>query len=98
MSIAKHDERNSDSQRLVIGVDAGGTKTSAWLGRVRPPPRSGRLGELPINLAFTAVAREQVEVLGCGLAGPGNPRAVGFMTATDNMRQAIEGAYAQAQC
>lgn len=87
-----------DSQRQVIGVDAGGTKTSAWLGRVRTSLQTGKTSQYSETLENFISARDQIEVLGQGLAGPGNPRAVGFETATDNMRQAIEAAFACAQC
>ncbi|MCA9183491.1 MAG: hypothetical protein KDA51_18650, partial [Planctomycetales bacterium] len=87
-----------DSPRLVIGVDAGGTKTSAWLGRIRMPPQPGKPDQHSNTLENSTAVRDQVEVLGQGLAGPGNPRAVGFKTATDNMRQAVEAAFACAQC
>ncbi|MCC7333617.1 MAG: hypothetical protein IT422_00880 [Pirellulaceae bacterium] len=91
-------ETNLDSPRLVIGIDAGGTKTSAWLGRVRASPPPGKPDQHAKTLEPPAAARDQVEVLGQGLAGPGNPRAVGFEAATDNMRQAVEEAFARAPC
>ncbi|MEZ6081881.1 MAG: hypothetical protein R3C56_41265 [Pirellulaceae bacterium] len=78
-----------DSPRLVIGIDAGGTKTSAWLGRVRASPPPGKPDQHAKTLEPPAAARDQVEVLGQGLAGPGNPRA-GFEAATDNMRQQLK--------
>ena len=36
-------------------------------------------------------------IVGCGLAGPGNPRAAGFETAQSNIDQAIEAAFLDAK-
>ncbi|MEX2176849.1 MAG: BadF/BadG/BcrA/BcrD ATPase family protein [Pirellulaceae bacterium] len=63
-------------ERLVIGVDGGGTKTLAWLA--------------------SAVDNGSGAVLGRGLAGPGNPRAVGFEVAQANIAAAIAAAFADA--
>jgi N-acetylglucosamine kinase-like BadF-type ATPase len=62
---------------LVIGVDAGGTKTTAWLGDVDHGSQNQPLGQ--------------------GHAGPGNPRAVGFDTATQQIAAAIDMARKDAQ-
>jgi N-acetylglucosamine kinase-like BadF-type ATPase len=63
--------------RLVMGLDGGGTKTVAWLAAHRP-------GQLP-------------DVLGKGLAGPGNLRAVGFELACAHLLEAVRAAVADAQ-
>lgn len=65
------------SQELVLGVDGGGTKTTAWLAR----PESGAV----------------VEPLGIGVAGPGNPRAVGFAVAQGNIAAAVSDAFRDAR-
>jgi N-acetylglucosamine kinase-like BadF-type ATPase len=57
---------------LVLGIDAGGTKTVAWL------------------------ASREGKRLGAGTAGPGNPRAVGFESACQQLTLAIDGAFADA--
>jgi N-acetylglucosamine kinase-like BadF-type ATPase len=64
------------SDRLVIGVDAGGTTTIAWLD------------ELGRTVAGAPLGR--------GQAGPGNPRSVGFATATQAVTDAIRSALADA--
>ncbi|MCR4657881.1 MAG: hypothetical protein K5770_16905 [Lachnospiraceae bacterium] len=56
----------------VLGVDAGGTKTQAF------------------------VADEKERILGESLSGPGNHQTSGIETATDSIRQAVEGAIAAA--
>lgn len=66
----------SNNSELVLGIDGGGTKTVACLGRL-------------------ADANESV--LGTGVAGPGNPRAIGFPQAQSNIDAAIESAFADAQ-
>ncbi len=71
-------------QALVIGVDAGGTKTAAWLGQLR---------QRDANASATASLESVVTVLGAGTAGPGNPRRVGFAAATQCMSTAIAEAY-----
>lgn len=78
-----------EGSQLVIGVDAGGTKTNAWLARI-PSPRQ-------TDSASTLLARE-VQLLGYGTAGAGNLRAVGFEVVTENMWLAIEAAYTSAKC
>jgi len=57
----------------VLGVDGGGTKTTAWLACRDFAPT--------------------VEPLGIGVAGPGNPRAVGFDTAQSNIAAAVTAAF-----
>ena len=62
---------------LILGVDAGGSKTVAWLA--------------------TRDAVADAGVIGCGLAGPANPQAVGFDTALRNLDQSIARAFADAE-
>lgn len=62
---------------LVIGVDAGGTKTTAWIAE--------------------ASSNHDSEPLGNGNAGPGNPRSVGFESATRQIETAIANAFAKAE-
>lgn len=63
---------SSPCDEIVLGVDAGGTKTLAWLATLHPGADD--------------------RPLGVGLAGPGNPRAVGF---EETFRQ-IDAAVSQA--
>lgn len=88
-----------ENSQLVIGVDAGGTKTNAWLARTPSPHHFGssKTPAAAPDLASTLLAG-QVQILGRGAAGAGNPRAVGFEAATGNMRLAIDAAYAAAKC
>ena len=72
--------------QLVLGVDAGGTKTTAWLARyTRDAPDSRQ----PQSLC------DAVQIIGQGAAGPGNPRAIGFEAAAAAIQEAIAAAYAQ---
>lgn len=63
---------NSQSNLLYLGIDGGGTKTAAWLGR-------SSHGEL--------------HVVGRGVGGAGNLRAIGFTAAMQNIDQAIAAAF-----
>ncbi|WP_417851926.1 N-acetylglucosamine kinase [Thalassoglobus sp.] len=77
MNEPQESDRSPTIGELVIGVDAGGTKTTAWLAdsefqRTRQP-------------------------IGKGHAGPGNPRAVGFDAACQQIQTAIEDAFLDAQ-
>lgn len=75
------------NERLVIGVDAGGSKTKASLALHRPAPRSGSgTGD---GWCWT----KSLKVVGTGEAGPGNPRSVGFETVYENVLLAIEQAF-----
>ena len=65
----------------VLGVDGGGSKTIAWIANVRSS--SGRH-------SF------ELEVVGRGQAGPGNPRSVGFEVALANIDLAVTTALEQA--
>lgn len=69
------------SKQLILGVDAGGSKTIAQLAMFRS---GGHLLE------------DAIQVLGTGEASSGNCRAVGFDTAIQNVNSAIEQALAQA--
>ena len=61
----------------VLAIDGGGSKTIAWVANVRSSN-----SRCPIKL----------EVIGCGQAGPSNPRSVGFETAFANLGLAVETA------
>lgn len=65
----------------ILGVDAGGTKTVAKLGRLVST-------EAPFDTAIERVAE--------GLAGPGNPMATGFDSATNNLLEAVRNACSSA--
>ena len=60
------------TQGYVVGVDAGGTKTVAWLAEA-----TAEVSNVPIAI---------------GSSGPGNIRSVGFETATNNIRSAVDEA------
>jgi len=82
----------SDSlERLVIGVDAGGSKTKACLALYRPSSSQRNL---------TSEDQEHwtksIRVVGAGESGPGNPRSVGFETVYDNVSSAISQAFSNA--
>lgn len=66
---------------LVIGVDAGGTKTTAWIAPLDAPP-----GDEPACAKPLAV----------GAASGGNMRAIGFEAAATAVREAIDSAFAAA--
>jgi N-acetylglucosamine kinase-like BadF-type ATPase len=68
---------NSTTERLVLGVDGGGTKTEVWLAHVD--------------------ATAEPIILGRGMAGSSNPRAVGMETALANLGAAIDAAWADAR-
>ncbi len=59
----------------ILGVDAGGTKTTARLARL-----------VSADQTFDTA----IELVGEGRTGPGNPMAVGFSQATANLQQAIQ--------
>ena len=66
--------------KRILAVDGGGSKTIAWIANTFPS-RNGPNVEL--------------EVIGRGVAGPSNPRSVGFDIAFSNLTAAIEMARKQ---
>jgi N-acetylglucosamine kinase-like BadF-type ATPase len=64
-----------NASQLCLGVDGGGTKSMAWLGRD---------------------AAAHLQVVGRGVAGPSNPRSVGYETAFSNITDAVLNAFADA--
>ncbi|SEN66771.1 BadF-type ATPase [Actinacidiphila rubida] len=70
------------SQPLVIGIDAGGTRSRACLALADPPPVTGSDG--PASPADPAAA-----VLGRGSGGPGNALSVGRADLTRHLTDAI---------
>lgn len=70
-----------ESLELAIGVDGGGSKTVAWLGRAADVAHAGNVSP---------------EVIGVGASGPSNQRAVGFEMATRNIRDAINVSFERA--
>lgn len=70
------------SDRLVLGVDGGGSKTIAKV--VSVTTRSDDPG---------ALGEAQVQAI--GMAGPSNPNRVGWETAQGNLSRAIDGAISQ---
>jgi N-acetylglucosamine kinase-like BadF-type ATPase len=69
------------SQYYVLGVDAGGSKTSAWVASYQPGPGS---------------LAESTHVLAVGEAGTGNCRSAGFERAMQNIQRAVKLALTQA--
>jgi N-acetylglucosamine kinase-like BadF-type ATPase len=83
---------DSDSlERLVIGVDAGGSKTKACLAFVRPAKTA---------TSYSASDKwhwsNSIRVIGSGESGPGNPRSVGFDTVYENVLSAVALAFRSA--
>ena len=72
---------NFKQLKQVLAVDGGGSKTIAWIANVRSS--SGRCSV-------------ELEVIGRGQAGPGNPRSVGFEVALANIDLAVTSALEQA--
>lgn len=78
----------SDSSKLIIAVDGGGSKTKAIVGLVHDP----------VELRDSCKPEEMsAAILGEGVSGPGNPRAVGFDLAQSNIVRAIDEALARSQ-
>ncbi len=73
---------------LLLGVDGGGTKTSAWILPAENPFRS--LHAVSSHRMKSDLSADSL--VGIGTAGPGNPRSVGFDAACSNIEAAIEGA------
>ncbi|MBU6386689.1 MAG: hypothetical protein KGS49_12185 [Planctomycetes bacterium] len=82
---------NSPQEHLVIGVDAGGSKTKACLAIYRPsdPSKSPESSK-------TACWTDAIRVIGKGETGPGNPRSVGFDTVYENVKEAIDASFQNA--
>ncbi len=64
----------------VLAVDGGGSKTIAWIANVVSSNQNEPL---------------QIDVLGRGVAGPSNPRSVGFEAALNNIYVAVNQATQQ---
>ena len=85
---------STEDSHLAIGIDGGGTKTLAWLGRLKNSEHvTLSLKSDDINRATS----NDMEVLGRGESGPSNPLAVGFEVACQNLELAIELAFADAK-
>lgn len=65
-----------DDSSWIVGVDAGGSKTVAWLGQSTPGPA----GETRMRL------------LARGISGPANPSSIGVGAAADSIKKAIDAA------
>lgn len=68
---------------LVLGIDGGGTKTVAWLGRCDPVPAGN-------------VETKSQGILGRGTAGPSNQRAIGPELALRHLDEAVALAFVDA--
>jgi len=69
--------RTAPAERLVIGIDGGGSKTLAWLARL--PHGVSEIGEL--------------KPIGEGEAGGSNPNSFGWAAATANIELAVARAF-----
>ena len=81
---------NAPLKKLVIGVDAGGSKTKACVALAHPQVQSSQ--EDSAGIQWT----ESIRAIGEGEAGPGNPRSVGFETVYENVQAAIRDAFQSA--
>lgn len=82
----------SDShEHLVIGVDAGGSKTKACIALHRPIS-SKRSDTNDDSWNWT----KSIRVIGSAESGPGNPRSVGFDTVYENITSAVGAAFQSA--
>lgn len=83
-----------NSGGLLLGVDGGGTKTVAWLAL------AGSARTTPLTTASSPVDHVDPaapwQLIGRGLAGPSNQRAVGVDTALQNLEHAIQQAFTDA--
>jgi N-acetylmuramic acid 6-phosphate etherase len=68
-------------EALLLGIDAGGSKTVAWLARGDGSSDAGS---------------DEPVILGRGAAGPANPQSVGLDQALENFNVAIAAAFASA--
>jgi N-acetylglucosamine kinase-like BadF-type ATPase len=72
--------RNQHRVFRVLAIDGGGSKTIAWIA----------------NVVFThAQTPFKIDVVGRGVAGPSNPRSVGFESAFDSLSDAVDQAIRQ---
>jgi N-acetylglucosamine kinase-like BadF-type ATPase len=69
--------KKMSSLQLILGVDGGGSKTTAWLAEC-------------VNASAVEAG---IRVVGQGNAGPGNPHAVGFEAAMYSIRAATANAF-----
>lgn len=68
-----------EAEPWIVGVDAGGTKTVAWVGK----------------LTHNAHGEHQIRWCGCGSSGPGNPSSIGLTGALHAIQAAIAAAFAE---
>jgi N-acetylglucosamine kinase len=66
------------TNRYLLGVDGGGSKTIAWIAQV-----------VEASSNASPISRPSIIVVGRGAAGPSNPRSVGFEVAYQNIESAI---------
>ena len=76
------------TERLIIGIDAGGSKTKACLALAKSLTIAERSTSDP-SLDWT----QSIRVIGTGESGPGNPRSVGFDAVYVNLLDAIAKAF-----
>lgn len=79
------------TERLVIGIDAGGSKTKACLALAKPLTLAERSTSDP-----SSDWTQSIKVVGTGESGPGNPRSVGFDAVYVNLLDAIAKAFQSA--
>lgn len=76
---------HQNREALVLGIDAGGSKTKACLAKLD-------LQQVHDSEGW----RDCLQMLGDSESGPGNPRSVGFETVYENIESATRGAFAAA--
>ncbi len=81
-SASADSSRRLDADKLLIGVDGGGSKTVAWLAHEQ-------VGE-------SRSAATDFNVIGIGASGPSNIHVAGFEAAMQSIRRAIDEAFAHA--
>ncbi len=79
---------SNEAPLYVLGVDGGGSKTSAWIATATKPSRAS---------ASSVGSKLVGEILGKGDAGPGNPNPIGYDAACANILEAIQEALRSAQ-
>ena len=80
-SESKPSDADDGPDRLVLGIDGGGTKTAAVLARCTTYD------------TMSDTASSKYEILGRGRAGSGNVVAVGFDAVVANLKSAIDAAW-----
>lgn len=97
---------NSQKPPIFLGVDGGGTKTSAWIatakfvtdatGSLENQANSSVIAGAPGASGHSRKYLVVDQILGRGESGPGNPKPIGFEAIFKNFQEAIGQAMQQA--